>query len=116
MRRPAAVPDLWLRPISSTYQTDTHSTAALRGAVFIFERGSMQQTFIPPSRRQTDCDTFHPCRTPSTSDRPEVDSGGLNEFHDVCNSRMVTALILIHGRYVIVEYLDDGDGPLLDKD
>ena len=40
----------------------------------------------------------------------------MNEFHDVCNSRMVTALILIHGRYVIVEYLDDGDGPLLDKD
>jgi hypothetical protein len=34
----------------------------------------------------------------------------------VGNSRMVTDLVLVNGRYVAVEYMDDGDGPILDSE
>ena len=32
------------------------------------------------------------------------------------SSSMVTDLVLVDGRYVAIEHVDDGDGPLLEED
>ena len=46
----------------------------------------------------------------------QVSPGELSDITYVGNSRMVTDLVLVNGRYVAIEHLDDGDGPLLEDD
>jgi hypothetical protein len=53
---------------------------------------------------------------PDTTDEPQVDTEYLSGVTYVGNSRMVTDLVLVNGRYVAIEHLDDGDGPLLEDD
>jgi hypothetical protein len=53
---------------------------------------------------------------PDTSDEPQVDPEELSGVTYVGNSRMVIDLVLVNGRYVAIEHLDDGDGPLLEND
>ncbi len=53
---------------------------------------------------------------PDTTDEPQVDTGYLSGVTYVGDSRMVTDLVLVNGRYVAIEHLDDGDGPLLEDD
>ncbi len=51
-----------------------------------------------------------------TSDEQRVDPAELSGVTYVSNSRMVTDLVLVNGRYVVSRHLDDGDGPLLPED
>jgi hypothetical protein len=51
-----------------------------------------------------------------TSNEQQVDQEYLSGVTYVGNSRMVTDLVLVNGRYVAIEHLDDGDGPLLEED
>ncbi len=53
---------------------------------------------------------------PDISDEQQLDPEELSGVTYVGNSRMVTDLVLVNGRYVAIEHLDDGDGPLLDED
>ena len=53
---------------------------------------------------------------PDTTDEPQVDKEDLSGVTYVGNSRIVTDLVLVNGRYVAIEHLDDGDGPLLEDD
>ena len=50
------------------------------------------------------------------SNEQQVDQEELSGVTYVGNSRMVTDLVLVNGRYVAIEHLDDGDGPLLEED
>jgi hypothetical protein len=45
-----------------------------------------------------------------------VESSGLSSLTYVGNPRLVTDLVLVNGRYVAIEHLDDGDDPLLEVD
>ncbi len=55
-------------------------------------------------------------KPPDNRDEPQVDTEYLSGVTYVGNSRMVTDLVLVNGRYVAIEHLDDGDGPLLEDD
>lgn len=50
------------------------------------------------------------------SNEQQVDQEELSGLTYVGTSRMVTDLVLVNGRYVAIEHLDDGDGPLLEED
>jgi hypothetical protein len=50
------------------------------------------------------------------SDERQVDLAELSGVTYMGNARMVTDLVLVNGRYVTIEHLDDGDGPLLEDD
>jgi hypothetical protein len=50
------------------------------------------------------------------SDAAQVDREELSCDTCVGNSKVVIDLILVDGRYVAVEHLDDGDGPLVEED
>jgi hypothetical protein len=53
---------------------------------------------------------------PDTTDEPQVVTENLSGFTYEGNYRIVTDLVLVDGRYVAIEHLDDGDGPLLEDD
>jgi hypothetical protein len=57
-----------------------------------------------------------PVEHPDNSDEPQVDPAGLSGLIYMGNSRMVTDLVLVNGRYVAIEYMDDGDAPILDSE
>jgi hypothetical protein len=47
-----------------------------------------------------------------SSDEQQVDPEELSGVTYVGNSRVVTDLVLVNGRYMAIEHLDDGEGPL----
>jgi hypothetical protein len=51
-----------------------------------------------------------------TSNEQQVDEEELSGASYIGNSRMVIDLVLVNGRYVTIEHLDDGDGPLWEED
>ncbi len=53
---------------------------------------------------------------PDTGDERQVDTEELSGVTYMGNSRMVTNLVLVDGRYVAIESVDDGDGPILDPE
>lgn len=53
---------------------------------------------------------------PDNSTEPQADPAGLSGLTYVGNSRMVTYLALVNGRYVAIESMEDGDGPILTSD
>jgi hypothetical protein len=50
-----------------------------------------------------------------TSDPPQVDPWKLSGNTYVDDSRLIADMVLVDGFYVL-EYLNDGDGPLLEDD
>jgi len=53
---------------------------------------------------------------PNSVNQPTVDEAELSGEYYGGNSRLVTDLVMVDGRCVAIEHLDDGDGPLVEED
>lgn len=76
----------------------------------------MKYPFIPPPGEGHNTIHLVSDGPPDARDKPHSDPSEPSGVDFLGISRRVTDLVLMDEGYVTIEYLDDGDGPLLDDD